>query len=197
MVAAKTIAQGTKPGRKPRAWRAWLHSDEEEFRAMYGWLPLEALEEYFDRTPNALKEKSYVMGLHRERPYFLRWSDAEEQELRDLWANHSRSSLVRHFGISPGALFHKAECLGLPRAEKRPWTPADVAYFRKHYAAIPVQELALQLNRSPAALIHRAIRLGISRKRSIDLPPELRELIALQREVERKISEREESSGVA
>lgn len=92
-----------------------------------------------------------------------RWSKKEESLLADVYDDWSIASLEKTFGRKMSSISAKAHRMLLPTRQNL-WSESDSEYLLKNYETENKEKLVRRLNRNWAAIVAKAMSVGLSRK---------------------------------
>lgn len=137
--------------------------DAEIRRAFQAGGDLAALSQTLGRSQDALRLRALHLGVHRPVPR-RRWSGDEDDALRAGYAAGLSCAQIAAStlpGRTAGAVGARAAKLGLANYARR-WTADDDRVLRAFTtAAVPIEDAALRLVRTPEALRQRARQLQL------------------------------------
>jgi hypothetical protein len=149
--------------RRP-ALRPYLpHEDDAIKRCVRSGGDLAALAPRLGRSPDAVRTHARQLGLYVPRPR-RRWEDWEDATVRDGYTSAlSCSEIARQLRRrTPGSVAARARKLGLS-TYARSWNLVDDHRLAELSAlAVPLEQAALRLGRTPEAVRRRAARLAIA-----------------------------------
>ncbi len=104
---------------------------------------------------------------HRPRPNIRAWTPEEDAFLREHYGTMTRREIAEAIGRTVPLVGWRAAKLGLTREFRdmdkvRSWTPLDDAQLRMLAGELTYDQIAERMNRTRAAVMGRATRLGIT-----------------------------------
>ncbi|PVX80030.1 hypothetical protein C7402_112217 [Paraburkholderia unamae] len=195
--------------------RIYSVEDVRLIREGYGVVPLSELARSLGRSQSSVSFKVRSLGLTtdwRERRGCREWSEAEVQWLREMFPVMRTVDMARTIGRTVKSIGGKARKLGLAgstahdamdvrckQRRRRAWTEQEVETLRRLYPDAHIDELVRVLGRSRASIEHKASVSGIAksemylwaigRESLTNLPEDLQQVIALKRNLVRRINE--------
>jgi hypothetical protein len=140
----------------------WPHEDEAIRTCLQSGGQLAALAGRLGRSAEALRLHAQQLGLYNPPPR-RRWADWEDAVIRDGYTSAlpcaDIASQLPHRSAS--AVAARARRLGVVTYARRWTTDNDHRLTRLAALGTPLEQLALQLGRTPEAIRRRAARLGI------------------------------------
>jgi DNA-binding CsgD family transcriptional regulator len=106
---------------------------------------------------------------YRPRPNIRSWTPEEDAYLRENYGTKTRREIADALDRTIPLVGWRAAKLGLTREfrnmdKARPWTRGDDALLRKLFGELTYEEIARRLDRTRAAVVGRAVRLGLSKR---------------------------------
>ncbi|MBS1911959.1 MAG: hypothetical protein JST22_08245 [Bacteroidetes bacterium] len=104
---------------------------------------------------------------YRPRPNIRAWTDAEDEYLKKHYGRKTRREIAEAIGRTVPLVGWRAAKLGLTREVRnlekvRSWTSDEDSLLRKLAADNTYEQIAQRLNRTRAAVVGRAVRLGLT-----------------------------------
>ncbi|WP_192890643.1 helix-turn-helix domain-containing protein [Vibrio bathopelagicus] len=89
------------------------------------------------------------------------WTDEERHEIKELYASgRSYRDIAEHFGVSYPSVSKQILMLGLS-SRRKPYSPRDKDYIRKHHATKSYKQIAKDLGRSYGGVRRFAAKMGL------------------------------------
>lgn len=98
-----------------------------------------------------------------------RWTPEEDKFLREHHDRMTALDIAMALGRTEGSVASRASYLGMIRERTDEWTEGQVEYLTRYYHGKSMSQLAAYLHKTPNAVIGKAVRLGL-RKRRIERP---------------------------
>jgi hypothetical protein len=104
---------------------------------------------------------------YRPRPNIRAWTAEEDDYLREHYGKKTRREIAEAIGRTIPLVGWRAAKLGLTQEfrnmeKARVWTGAEDNQLRKLYGTLTYEQIAEKLDRTRAAVVGRAVRLGLS-----------------------------------
>lgn len=185
-------------GRQANRARRWTDEDDAFFLGRCEAMTDTQIAEALGRSRvGVLIRRLKVLGLQKAAP-LSPWTVEDDAMLQALYGRVDTPFLAAMLFRPEEALWSRAFYLRLRTREA--WSPEEDALLRKYYPCVPVPEFARLLpGRTDRNIYHRAGVLGLERggayflrswrQRFHAYPPELRSLIRLHNQVQRKLQD--------
>ncbi|MEP7220166.1 MAG: hypothetical protein ABI876_14680, partial [Bacteroidota bacterium] len=155
-VSRKALELGLRSGRT-----AWSEQEIDQLRELYGRLSPTEIGDRLRRKASAVKAMASRIGI--AKPLTVVTEGMEKTIVRQA-GRVSQHALAKELGISWSRLVRIAREHGIDtsvRWWRNPWSAEEDAYLRRHYQTTPMEEIAVDLDRSRKSVVHRMNKLGL------------------------------------
>lgn len=183
---------------KARHPQPWTPLERQMLLDLYPIMGSIELATLMGRSDVVVRSMAKHLGARRQ----LRFTREEVEALIDAFPTTSNAELAKRFNRTNASIVQIALRLGLRKKgfiRSHAWSSEDVATLMKTYQTTSTRVLSVRLNRSETAIQHKALKMGLKKDPDSDLryPPELVDVIRLQRRLERALNDREHDCSAA
>lgn|GEM_PF-861054 len=158
-VKARALGLARKP-------RPWSEKESEQLRALYRKVPVAEIGHRLGRTAGSVIGEVRRLGLARSLPPVTK---AMQRTIMRKVGHVSMREIAAELGIGVHRVITIAKANGY-KAEGQWWRnefrPEEDAFIRKHYATMPIADIARHLGRLRIVIVKHARALGLPKEQS-------------------------------
>ena len=161
----------------------WTETEDAQLRELYPDASMEELVEKLNRSKDAITSRAYCLKVKRSEKYMqesrtnarkkinfkpYKWNDEKVALLCELYNKMSPQAVAKEMGLSIHCVTKQASRFGISNSVPK-WDSDQDDFLKQVYpnTKISLERIASQLDRSVPAIVSRAHKLSLKRRKNL------------------------------